>query len=416
MTTQAPVARSSRIIAIDALRGFALLGILLMNIQSFAMIRAAYNNPTAYGDLNGMNLWVWIGNHIFADQKFMTIFSLLFGAGIVLMSKRIDSNNQKYAHYRRMFWLLIIGMLHGYLLWSGDILVMYAVCGSVVFLFRKTSPRRLVLLGLLGLCIASALPSWLLQSPQSPPSPEAIATMIEAEVAAYQGSWLQQMKYRVPHTLYKQTLLIAIWGLWRAGGLMLIGMALVKWEIITAKRSLNFYLTSIVVGFTIGLPLIIFGINHHFANNWAYESSIFNGHQFNYWGSLFVSAAYIGIIMQISQVTRLMWLRKPLAAVGRMALTNYLVQTIICTFIFYGHGLALFGTLERTNQLLIVLAVWLFQITTSVIWLRYFQFGPFEWVWRVLTYQQMQPLRQRTKGPSQNDELFIDTISTYANH
>ena len=124
-TANAPVAPSERILSIDVLRGFAVLGILIMNIQSFAMIEAAYLNPTAFGNLIGLNKWVWILSHIFADQKFMTIFSILFGAGIVLMTSKADSNSQSAAglHYRRTFWLLVIGMMHAYLLWYGEILV-----------------------------------------------------------------------------------------------------------------------------------------------------------------------------------------------------------------------------------------------------------------------------------------------------
>ena len=135
----APVRPAERIVAIDILRGFALLGILIMNIQGFAMPVAAYSNPTAYGDLTGANRWVWTLSHIFADQKFMTIFSLLFGAGIVLMSEKLDARGQRAwgLHYRRTFWLLLIGLAHAYLLWSGDILVAYALCGFWVYWLRR---------------------------------------------------------------------------------------------------------------------------------------------------------------------------------------------------------------------------------------------------------------------------------------
>ena len=138
-----PVPESKRIPSLDAMRGFALLGILIMNIQSFSMIYAAYFNPTAYGDLSGVHRWVWILSHLFADQKFMTIFSMLFGAGIVLMAERAEAIGRSAAplHVRRMLLLIAFGAAHAYLLWYGDILVIYGMSGMVVYLFRRRSSR-----------------------------------------------------------------------------------------------------------------------------------------------------------------------------------------------------------------------------------------------------------------------------------
>ena len=143
-----PVAETARIDSIDVLRGFALLGILVMNVQLFAMPEAAYYNPTAYGDLQGANLYVWLGGRLLADQKFMTIFSMLFGAGIVLMTTRAEARGEtRRVHYRRMGWLALIGLLHAHLLWAGDILFLYAVCGMLVYPFRGLSPGRLLVVG-----------------------------------------------------------------------------------------------------------------------------------------------------------------------------------------------------------------------------------------------------------------------------
>ncbi len=137
-----PVQGSERIQSLDVMRGVAVLGILVMNIQSFAMIGAAYMNPTAYGDLEGVNGWVWYLGHLFADMKFMTIFSMLFGAGVIVMTSRREAAGQSSAgvHYRRMVWLLVFGLAHAYLLWYGDILYTYALCGFVLYLFRKAPP------------------------------------------------------------------------------------------------------------------------------------------------------------------------------------------------------------------------------------------------------------------------------------
>src|SRR5258706_11965699 len=126
-----PVGESERIVPMDVLRGFALLGILVMNIQLFAMVDAAYNNPTAYGDLNGTNFLVWLFSYLLADQKFMSIFSMLFGAGIILMWQNAERSGARptVLHYRRVGWLILFGLLHAYLLWNGDILYTFGMCG-----------------------------------------------------------------------------------------------------------------------------------------------------------------------------------------------------------------------------------------------------------------------------------------------
>jgi len=148
-TKHAPVAETERIASIDVLRGVALLGILIINIPLFSMVEAVLFNPTAFGDFTGANRVVWILSYLFGDQKFMTLFSMLFGAGIVLMAERAESKGLRPAglHYRRMLWLMVIGCLHGYLLWFGDILYLYGLCGLVVYLFRRLSPGWLIPLG-----------------------------------------------------------------------------------------------------------------------------------------------------------------------------------------------------------------------------------------------------------------------------
>ncbi|MFQ5632630.1 MAG: DUF418 domain-containing protein [bacterium] len=322
--TIAPVAKTERILALDVLRGFAIAGILIVNIQAFSMIEATYFNPTAYGDLTGLNKAVWLFTHVFADLKFMTIFSILFGAGIVLFSDRMETKKLKPAafHYRRTIGLLILGLLHAYLLWYGDILVWYSLCALLVFLFFAS---------------------------------------------------------------------------WRAGGLMLIGMALYKWGVLTGERSGKFYFRLLAIGFVIGFPLIIFGAFRHFEANWPLDYSRFTGQLFNYWGSLGVSLGFISAIVLTCKSQAAKKITKSIAAVGRTALANYLVQTIICTTIFYGHGFGLFGEVERTSQILIVLLILIPQMIISPIWLRYFRFGPFEWLWRSFTYLKPQPVRVNAK-------------------
>ena len=401
----APASESQRIVSLDVLRGFALLGILAMNIQSFAMIFSAYMNPTAYGDLTGANYWVWLLSHVLTDQKFMTIFSMLFGAGIVLLSSRVEARGQSATgvHYQRMFWLIVFGLLHAYLLWYGDILFLYGICGLVVYLFRKLSPRKLLVLGLLTIAVSSALFLFFGWSMQFWP-PEALEELTQdwqptpertaEEVAIYQGGWLEQMNHRVPKSFEFETFVFLIWGFWRAGGLMLVGMGLYKVGVFTLKRSAGFYAALIMGALLVGIPTVSYGVHRNFTVGWDIHSSFFFGWQFNYWGSLIVSMGWIGLVMLVCQYPPLARLTRPFAAVGQMAFTNYILQTVICTTIFYGHGFGLFGQVERTGQIAIVAGVWVFQLLVSPVWLRYFLFGPLEWLWRSLTYLQWQPFRR----------------------
>jgi uncharacterized protein len=339
------------------------------------------------------------------DGKFMAIFSILFGAGVVLMTSKAEAKGRSAVslHYRRTFWLIVIGTMHAYLLWYGDILTAYGVFALLVFLFRKVSPRWLLALGLMSVSVSSlvyfsfgfSLPYWPAEAYQ-----EVLqawrpgAEIVSQEISSYQGGWLEQMTHRAPAALMFQTFLFVIWVGWRAGGLMLVGMALFKWGLLTAQRSRRLYSGLLVIGFGLGFPVIIYGIVRNYGADWSFDYSMFIGNQFNYWGSIFVALGYIGVVMLICKSTCLRRITGRFAAAGRMALTNYLLQAIICTTIFYGHGLGLFGQVERTGQILIVFGVWIIQLWVSPVWLRYFRFGPAEWIWRSLTYWRLQPVRQ----------------------
>jgi uncharacterized protein len=401
----APTAAAERLPSLDFLRGIAVLGILILNIQTFAMIESAYLNPTANAELTGLNRWIWIFSYLFGDQKFMTLFSLLFGAGIVLFSNRAQSKGQSAAalHYRRVGWLLIFGLIHAYVFWYGDILVPYALCALLIFLLRNVGPWKLFILGLIVLSVSSglyflsgySLPYWPQEAYQGvmqawQPSTE----LIENEIQAMRGGWLEQMSKRVPASFYFQTFIFFFWSFWRVSGLMLIGMALFKWGILSAQRSRRFYVWMSVIGLGIGLPLVAFGIIKKFEVNWLMDYAMFFGMQYNYWGSLLVSAGYIGIIMLISRSEGWQGFREPFMAVGKMAFSNYFMQTIICTFLFYGHGLGLFERVNRLTHILIVLTIWILQLLFSTWWLKRFRFGPLEWLWRSLTYWSFQPLRR----------------------
>src|ERR1700761_9289778 len=212
----APVSIRERIASIDVMRGVALLGILAMNIQDFSMIGSAYLNPTTYGDLHGLNYAVWYGCFLFADLKFMSIFSMLFGAGILLMTSRIETSGRASApvHYRRMGWLALFGCLHGYLLWPGDILFTYALGGMAAFLSRKWKPKRLIISGLLITAVASvlyagsyvSLPYWPKKSVDDLKAQfwEPSQAAKDKELATYRSGWLAEEKDRATQNVSMQ--------------------------------------------------------------------------------------------------------------------------------------------------------------------------------------------------------------------
>ena len=400
-----PVIEDARIDSIDVLRGFALLGILVMNVQAFAMPEAAYYNPTAYGNLEGANLYVWLGGRLLADQKFMTIFSMLFGAGIVLMTSRAEARGDtRRVHNRRMGWLALIGLLHAHLLWAGDILFLYAVCGMLVYPFRGMSPGRLLVLGTATVAVASAIFAGLQASLPSWPE-EALTevtlgawqptrAIVDEALATYRGGWLEQLPARSAMAFGFETFMLVIYGGWRAGGLMLIGMALFKLDVFSAGRSRRFYGALIAAALVTGIPVEAYGVALDFEFGWALDWSLFQGRQFNYWPSIAVALGYVGLVMLACRSDLGRRAGRPFAAVGRTALSNYLLQTVICTTIFYGHGLGLYGSVDRVGQLAIVVGVWAVQLIASPLWLRRYRFGPAEWVWRSLTYGERPPFRR----------------------
>ena len=376
------------------LRGVGVLGMLAIHIQLFAFPSLARWNPTAYGDLSGLNWGVWLVTALFADGKFITIFAMLLGVSIVMLAG--DSGERVVpawrAHMRRMLVLLILGLLHAYLLWYGDMLVPLALSGTVVFFARRLSAGKLLVLGASVFAVGSilsvaltwstaqsdpaALAAW---RAQWTPRPETIAL----EISQYRGGWAEQMAHRVPAALDTETSYFVTHLFWQAAGLMLIGMGFFKAGVLSAVRSRAFYVLMGVFGFGIGALLNALGIWRSFATGWDLLDFALVSQQLHYWGNLFVALGWTALVMVLCQRG---WPLRSLAAVGRMALTNYLLQSVICTTIFYGHGLGLFGRVDRAGQLAIVIGIWAFQLLASRAWLGYFTVGPVEWLTRWLVF------------------------------
>ena len=385
---------NNRIHSLDLLRGFAVLGILIMNITNFSHVNVAYMNPTIGAGLEGYNQYFHAFNYIFADTRFMSIFSILFGAGVVLFTTNAELKGKRAGvlHFKRMFWLLLFGFVHAYLIWEGDILVTYAICGCLIFLFRKKTIRSLLILAVIlfivpitfNLMTYYGLTMDELESTFAffHPSSEQIAT----EIKIMQGSFLEQMPIRLENAIEFQTFVFLIETFWRTTSLMLLGMILYRKGVLSADKSISYYNKMILIGFGIGLIVSLMGLNQSYDSEWsgAYVMSI--GANYKIFSGLFMAIGYIGLVIWCFKKGIFKKLQNRLQATGRMAFTNYIGMSIICTLIFNGHGLGLYGTLDRLQQFLIVVAIWILILIVSPLVLKKYRFGPLEWLWRKLTY------------------------------
>lgn len=394
-STPSPTPPDERIVSLDVLRGVAIFGILIINIRVFAMPSAVQVNPTTYGDFSGVNYAAWLVGHVFAEAKFLTLFSMLFGAGILLFTESKERKGQRAMalHYRRTVWLLILGLGHAYLFWYGDILVIYAACGLVLVVAREWTARTQAIVGVLFLAVTSAMQisgALFLGEEALVEVWQSSEAAIQSEVAAYRGGWLDQFDHRGPEAFRRQTSGLIGSSFWRVGGLVLVGMSLYRGGVLTGDRSAGFYWRLIAAGVA-GIGVILAGVAFIELNDWAARPGLL-WLQFNYWASLLVALAYIGVVVLFVRARPSGPLTKACSAIGRTAFSNYILQTVVATTLFYGHGLGWFGRLDRIELLGVVGAIWLGQAVLSVLWLRRFEYGPLEWLWRTLTYGERQPL------------------------
>ena len=201
--------------------------------------------------------------------------------------------------------------------------------------------------------------------------------------------------FRAPINRYMQSTFNYDYNPWDVLAMMLLGIALYKLRVITAELSFRSYLLMVVIGYGIGLPINYYETMLILNNDFSIEAFYQAGITYAV-GRIAVSFGHIGLVMLFCKLNIIGFLRRSLAAVGRMALTNYIMHSVICAFVFTGIGFALFGRLQRYELYYVVISIWIFQLIASPIWLKYFRFGPLEWLWRTLTYRQAQPFRRQS--------------------
>jgi uncharacterized protein len=302
-----------------------------------------------------------------------------------------------------MFWLLVIGLVHAYLIWGGDILVPYALCGILLLWWVRRLPAwALAAAAVLLLGIGAAFSighgfAWermseaerAQEAAMMAPTPE----QAQSQLAALLGTYVESLASRASFVFMGHTFFFAFFFFWRCGGMMLLGMALYKWGFLDGRRPARDYA---VVAFTcipIGLALAWYGSVALESVRYAMPQRT-TADVWNYVGAVLASVGYAAALILVVKHAVLARLRTALAAVGQTALSNYLFQSVITSAMFLGCGLALAGRFDYAEQLIVVVAIWAFQLALSPVWVKRYSFGPAEWLWRSLTYGRRQPMRR----------------------
>jgi uncharacterized protein len=370
-----------RYLALDFIRGCAILGILLLNIVGFGLPAAAYLNPAWQGDISLSDAWTWAVMDGLAQLKFLTLFALLFGAGLHMQIPR----GSRWIS-ARLSWLVLLGLIHALFFWEGDILLDYGLIGLVIWRMLREVPsnRALLQTGVLLYLVGCGvlLVFGVISTPQ--PSRSWLPGAADLQYERYWkllGGW-EAVQNRLDHLSSSLMALASQYG-WQLAGLMLIGAALMRTGWLSGQFSVQHYRRAAVILLSVGWLIAIPGIIGQWHLGWEFIWSGFYLQVPRDVASPFISLGYaalcLGFWPQIA-ATRISF---AIQCVGRMALSNYLLQTLICTTLFYRFGL--FMQYDRLQLLAFVPPVWLVNILFSVLWLRRFRQGPMEWLWRKLT-------------------------------
>lgn len=426
-----PTEAAERFSSLDVLRGVAVLGILLMNITAFGLLSQAQENPRVDGGAAGLDLLVYEITSVGFAGTMRGLLSLLFGAGTLLLFRRFEEAGRSLdamrLHLRRMLWLLLFGFVHwSLLLWPGDILFVYALCGVMLIMVidlpsgaQAALAALLIALGTHSLVQDHAAAqakhaAWVeaveASSAGAPPSAEQqlairqwhdeqaysqpTAEMIEDSRNWHSGSYIAAVTGQFSSSASFQLWGIFFWIFADVGPFMLIGMVLLRLGLLQGGASLRTGLIMAVAGLALGIPLGLWELRQVLADDFS-RLSILAARRTYLIGRAAMTFGLLGLLLVAIRLGVLPGLQRALAAAGRMALSNYLAQTLICIWLFYDFGpcLGLYGQLARHELMLVVAAIWAVQLAWSQWWLTRFRFGPFEWLWRSLTYGRRQPMR-----------------------
>lgn len=370
-----------RNVTLDFVRGVAILGILLLNISAFGLPKAAYLNPAWYGAITERDAWAWAILDLFAQVKFLTLFALLFGAGLQLLLPRGKRWIQS-----RLSLLALLGFCHGLLFWDGDILLAYSLVGLVCWrMVRETHSAKSmfntgVVLYLIGIAVLVFLGLISGDAPNRSWVPDAANLQYEQYWKLKGG--FEAISNRADMLSDSLLALGAQYG-WQLAGMMLMGAALMRSGWLKGQFSLSHYRRTGALLIALGLMINVPAIVAQWHLDWSYRWCAFLLQAPRELGAPLQAIGYAALAYGFWPQICASRLVGAVACVGRMALSNYLLQTLICTTLFY--HLDLFMKFDRFQLLAFVPAIWLVNVLLSVFWLRYFRQGPMEWLWRQLT-------------------------------
>jgi uncharacterized protein len=399
-----PVSGGERIEIIDIVRGLALFGILAANIRGFAAPAVVYFQPDLY--------WTGLGDRLaqafidtFIQGKFITIFAFLFGVGFAVQLSRAEARGVRlgWTYARRLLLLIGFGLIHGLLIWFGDILLVYGVIGFTLLFFRKRRNGTLVTWAVLGmlvpLLIVGVVAGAMAAGAEIPMPPKPTSEELAAQTAVFSsGSWGAIQRQRVTDAISLNWGMLPFFGT-HVMGIFLLGMlAWRKRFFQPAPESLPRYHRTMLWALSLGVA----GNLAATAIRWAFgigpmdlSPPLFVVMLIQAVSVPLLSLGYICAVIVVSHSP--VWRPRldRFGAVGRTALSNYLLQAIIGTLIFYSYGLGLFGTMGPALLILPTIAIFALQAMISPWWLERFRFGPAEWLWRTLTYGRLQPFVRR---------------------
>ena len=457
-----PVQEPQRIVTLDVLRGFAIFGIFMVNIAFFAMPLAKIIDPGSMADVPPADQISHAIVRAFFEYKFVSLFSLLFGMGLVVQMRRAEQRGRPFVplYLRRIFVLMLFGLAHGLLLWYGDILFVYSVVAIIALLLRTASARALIglfagalLLSVLAAAVFVALgvidqsrsmerttmvatqPAEVSEATEvgiESTAPDAAAddshegeaddrwdrfvaaleastwqpgdpAWVEAGVIAYKEGPMSVTLLMRAVTFGMMLVFVGIlsgFG-FRVIGMFLLGMALMKFDFFSAQRR-PWHWAFCILGLLIGVPGELWLVWSYYLSGYELGWTQAGAEVIHNISSLALCLGYVGAITLIVRAGLLRWLTYGFSCVGRTALSNYLLQTIIATYLMYWWGLGWFNEVSRPQQLALVVGIYAMQMVLSVLWLRVFTIGPFEWLWRSLTYLKPQPVlrRRATTSPT----------------
>lgn len=432
-TSAEPVKASERLLSLDVLRGFAMLGILLTNIEDFASATGILHDipldvVNGAGPHHTLNVVVMLLQWLFVEGKMRSLFGLLLGAGTVLLLGRIElrsgADEAADIFHRRYMWLILLGLIHGILIWNGDILFQYGIFALLtLYPLRNLSASRLmvagftiaILGGTLGLGTAfnfpRALHSAALQeranravAHHEVPTPEEQRALNEAtaqrreELKALPGQTaIARAGYLISEPdnaegfkEFSELIFSSGWA-FEVIGIMIAGMGVYKTGFLSVRFPASFYAGVALAGYAVTALIVLTGFYHSSLSGFSDAVTIkwiFVPYSFEQVPGMLANAS---VLLLLVRLRLLLPLQRALAAVGRTALSNYLLTSLICQFLFKWGPWKLYGRLDYYQELYVVAGVWMVNIVGSMLWLRFYAFGPVEWLWRSLTYWKRQP-------------------------